>query len=131
MFCEASAEPCHVLLVEDHPDTAALMCRILERRGYRVTVATSVAEALQAAQSQPFDLVISDLRLPDGSGHDLLRGLNRDDVTLPAVALSGYGTPDDLRGSREAGFVEHLTKPVDLDRFWATIERILASRAAA
>jgi CheY-like chemotaxis protein len=74
-----------------------------------------VASALAAATSAPFDLVISDLGLPDGTGFELMREL-RDRHGLSGIALSGYGMEEDVRRSREAGFRGHLTKPVDLER---------------
>ncbi len=123
-------QPCRILLVEDHADTAAMMRRLLGRRGYAVTLATTVAEALQAATSQPFDLLISDLGLPDGSGLDLMRDLASCPARLPGIALSGYGMPDDARKSLDAGFLEHLTKPVAMERLWATIDRVLAMSLA-
>ncbi len=106
-----------------------MMQRLLTRRGYVVTLASSCAEALAAAQARSFDLVLSDLGLPDGSGLDLIGSLSQ--ITkAPAIALSGYGMPDDARKSRAAGFLEHLTKPVAVERLWATIDGVLDSCAA-
>ena len=75
--------------------------------------ATSVSGALAIAQQEPLDLVISDLGLPDGTGLDLMREL-RTRHGLRGICLSGYGMEEDLERSAEAGFIEHLTKPVDL-----------------
>ena len=121
---------CRVLLVEDHPDTAMLMRRVLARRGYDVVVAASVAEAREALQIASFDLMLSDLKLPDGSGLDLARDLSTHPGKLPAIALSGHATTDDVRESIEAGFFAHLAKPVDIDKLWAVMDSMLASRAA-
>ena len=94
-----------------------------------MTVATTCAEALAAARPNAFDLIVSDLGLPDGSGLDLVGPLSQ--VTkAPAIALSGYGMPDDARKSLAAGFLVHLTKPIAVERLWATIDGILASCAA-
>ena len=71
----------------------------------------TVAAALAAAAHETFDLVISDLGLPDGSGVEMMRVL-RDRHGLRGVALSGYGTDEDLQRTREAGFVMHLVKPI-------------------
>ena len=120
--------PCRLLLVEDHADTGTMMRRLLARRGYQVTLATNCAEAMAAAEAQPFDVILSDLGLPDGSGLDLVGPLSRL-TKSPAIALSGYGMPDDARKSTEAGFVVHLTKPVAVERLWATLDRVMASRA--
>jgi CheY-like chemotaxis protein len=125
-----SQPPCHVLLVEDHEDTALMMRRLLVRRGYAVTLATTLAEAMDAVNSRPFDLLLSDLGLPDGSGLDLMRALSLRSPKLPAIALSGYGMPDDVRKSLEVGFLAHLSKPVAVERLWATIEQAVAACAA-
>ncbi len=102
-----------ILLVEDHSDTARLLSRVLTSWGYKVRVAQSVASALESAAAAPFDLLISDLGLPDGSGHDLMRQLSARGP-LKGIAVSGYGMEDDQQRSREVGFLTHLTKPVDL-----------------
>lgn len=107
-----------------------MMRRLLARRGYSVTVATTLAEATHAVATERFDLLISDLGLPDGSGLDLVRQLSSRPAKLPAIALSGYGMPEDARKSLEAGFLHHLTKPVAVERLWATIDRVLDSCAA-
>ena len=97
--------------------------------------ASDVATALRVANCQPFDLLISDLGLPDGSGLELMRAL-RDAQGMNGIALSGFGTDEDVAASAAAGFAAHLTKPVDWDRLRAEIERIRpveksAARSAA
>lgn len=104
-----------VLLVEDHPDTARTMAMLLRSYGYDVRTADSINSALRAADAEPFDLLISDLGLPDGSGHDLMRRLSAQHPTK-GIAISGYGTEEDIRHSKEAGFMAHLTKPIDTDQ---------------
>ena len=119
----------HILLVEDHPDTAEAMAELLRARGYRVTLALSRGGALRAAEAimsdgqPPIDAVVSDLGLPDGSGLDLMSEL-AGRYGLPGIAVSGYGTENDLHRSREAGFAEHLTKPIHLDDLEAALQRI-------
>ena len=115
----------HVLLVEDHEDTAEAMADLLRVTGRRVTVARSVAEALAAAEAAQgeFDLVLSDVGLPDGTGHDLMRELRRR-YNLPGIALTGYGMEDDVERSREAGFARHLTKPVHIETLEAAIRQV-------
>ena len=111
-----AAWPRHILLVEDHADTAEALADLLRGRGYQVTIAGSIAEALgqaEAPEGRRIDLVVSDLGLPDGSGMDLMRELSgRHGLT--GIALSGYGMEEDVRKSHEAGFRQHLTKPVDV-----------------
>jgi len=107
--------PLRLLFVEDHPDTAETVAELLRMMGHDVSVAGTVAEALVVAQGRAvnggFDLVVSDLGLPDGSGQDLMRELVRL-YGVPGIAVSGYGMEEDVRKSREAGFSLHLTKPV-------------------
>jgi len=119
------AGPCKILLVEDHADTLRILCRLLEKWGYRVECSDSVAQALDLAARESFDILISDLGLPDGSGLDIMRQ-TKERYGLRGIALSGFGTDDDLRRSREAGFEEHLTKPVGIEGLRAALERMLS-----
>ncbi len=106
-----------ILLVDDHEDTCTGMRMILERRGYRVKTAHDVRSALELAEDYPFELLISDLGLPDGSGFDLMKELRqRRGDTIRGVALSGFGMESDIERSMEAGFEVHLIKPVNLER---------------
>jgi PAS domain S-box-containing protein len=123
----ASAGPLHILLVEDHQTTRETLTRLLARSGHRIESANCVAQALEVAAQKSFDLVISDLGLPDGDGHGLMRALRRD-FGLRGIALSGYGMQSDIEKSSEAGFVEHLTKPIDLTALEEAIQRTHASR---
>ncbi len=112
--------PLRILLVEDHPDTARIMLRLLGGANYDVEWAATMEAALAAAASRRFDLLVSDLGLPDGSGVDLMRAL-RAKYNLRGIALSGYGMEEDLQRSRDAGFAEHLTKPINLQALRAAI----------
>jgi len=115
--------PLRILLVEDHEGTLDLMTRLLRGLGHHVTTAATMTDAIAAAERQEIDLVVSDLGLPDGSGHDLMRALSaRYDVK--GIAVSGFGMDDDVRRSMESGFTQHLTKPVDLERLRTAIEKI-------
>jgi len=116
-----------ILVVEDHHDTATVLSRALKRKGFEVSTAHTVAAATELFMAQPFDLVISDIGLPDGNGIDLLNTLNPI-RRVPAIALSGYGMEHDLEKSRAAGFIEHLTKPVNWDSLCESIERVLAGQ---
>lgn len=120
----SSGQTARLLLVDDHPDTLRGLSRLLERRGYSVATANSGAEALAALRRESFDLLISDIGLPDGSGL-LLLAKARQIQPMPAIALSGYGMEADLAGSREAGFDAHLTKPVDFALLHQQVEKLL------
>jgi CheY-like chemotaxis protein len=114
-----------VLLVDDHHDTCIGMKRMLERHGYQITVAHTAQQAVEKVRTEEFDLLISDIGLPDRSGYDLMREvrLNND---LPGIALSGFGSEQDVNEAREAGFSEHLTKPVNFERLEKTIQSVLS-----
>jgi CheY-like chemotaxis protein len=118
-----------ILLVEDHPDTAELLSSLLEQRGHEVVVAGSVGDALRLAAETPFDLVVSDVGLPDATGYDLMRQLLAR-MPIRGIALSGWGRPEDIAKSRAAGFSEHLTKPVRLDALEQAIARVIDGSAA-
>jgi PAS domain S-box-containing protein len=118
-----------ILLVEDNADTAEALTVALGSSGYQVNHAPSVASALKADLTA-VDLVVSDLRLTDGDGRNLLRQL-RGRGAVTAIALSGYGADEDKQTAEEAGFFAHLTKPVELDLLTATIERALAHKRGA
>ncbi|ATC63139.1 hypothetical protein CMV30_03745 [Nibricoccus aquaticus] len=117
-----SLQKLRLLVVEDHVTTLNALLRLLRRDGHQVVAAMSVAEALAAAAENTFDLVISDLGLPDGTGTELMEKL-RASHGLRGVALSGYGMEEDLTRSAAAGFIAHLTKPVAI----AELRRVVAT----
>jgi PAS domain S-box-containing protein len=126
----ASSAPLQILIVDDHVDTSKVMKIMLERRGYQVETADSVGSAIQAGRSRPFDLLISDIGLPDGSGIDLLREFSKDQQ-IPAIALSGFGMEEDIERSRNAGFHAHLVKPVSFQSLHDIILQIFSERTEA
>jgi PAS domain S-box-containing protein len=112
----AASARVRILLVEDHKDTRATLQRYLQAAQNDVTAAGTAAQALEIAAKSKFDLVISDLGLPDeGGGLAMMRQL-RDRHGLKGIAVSGYGMDEDVAASRSVGFVHHLTKPFDLER---------------
>jgi len=117
--------PLRILLVEDHKDTLRSLKLLLTRLGHQVLSAENMTEALRISEAEEFDLLLSDIGLPDGSGLDLIRHIRRT-REVNAIAVSGYGMDEDIRRSQEAGFFEHLTKPISLDRLQEVIERIEA-----
>lgn len=112
-----------ILLVDDHPDTLKVLTRVLSRWGYRVTQAHDVRHALECAEKERFDVLVSDIGLPDGSGTEIMRKLHETYGT-PGIALSGYGTESDIRQSMEAGFEDHLIKPVSLGLLRKSLQKI-------
>ncbi len=123
-----------LLLVEDHRDTLMAMTRLLRRLGHRVTGADSVAAALAAAAGGRFDVLISDVELPDGTGLDLMRQLSAAGgdgrPPLPGIALTGYGMESDLQQTRDAGFCAHLVKPINFADLEEAIRRATAGPTA-
>jgi PAS domain S-box-containing protein len=118
-----------VLLVEDNTDTLRYLTLILQQRNYKVVPVDRVSAALAAAEEARFDLLISDIELPDGTGLELMHGLGGG-RTLPGIAMSGFGSEEDLRDSASAGFAEHLTKPIDLNRLESAIRRVTSPFAS-
>ena len=102
---------CSILVIEDHADSAALLERLLIKMGHTVAVATCVREAEVLAASRRFDLLISDVGLPDGDGCALFRTV-RSMYPVRGIAVTGYGAADDLAACRSAGFDAHLVKPI-------------------
>jgi two-component system CheB/CheR fusion protein len=120
-----------VLVVDDHQDTNESLCLLLTREGHEVRVAGSVAQALELAETFEFDVLISDIGLPDGSGTQLLESLNRKKGRLMlAIAMSGFGMEQDRERSLTAGFAEHLTKPVEFADLQRAITALVAERNA-
>ncbi len=118
-----------ILLVEDHGDTALIMRRLLSGQGHDVQIAPDVTTAMQLAGEQTFDLLLSDMGLPDGTGLEFMRALRSKGIMWPGIALSGYGQESDIQQSREAGFAAHLVKPVNLARLKDEIARVAGTAA--
>jgi len=112
-----------ILVVDDHDDTLRSMKLLLTRLGYEVLAAENMTDALHIAEEEPFDILLSDIGLPDGSGLELLKRI-REMRDVPALALSGFGMDEDIERSRDAGFSDHLTKPVSIDRLQAAIAQL-------
>jgi CheY-like chemotaxis protein len=113
-----------VLVVEDHPDSARIIARVLQSAGYSVKTAHTAAAALDLAAQEVFDIVVSDIGLPDGTGYELMQQL-RARREVKGIAMSGYGMDEDLRRSREAGFSEHLVKPILAEQIEQAIGRVM------
>ena len=118
-----------ILLVEDHEDTNRSLTRLLRRRGYHVQSAASLQGALELSGKEEFDVLISDLGLPDGSGIELMQQLGSQ-RPLFGIALTGFGMEEDIRKSRDAGFKHHLVKPIDLTKLDTLIQESATSPPA-
>ena len=123
---DSARQALKILLVDDHHDTCAALEKLLARRGHLVAVSHDVRSAMEAAVRNKFDLLISDIALPDGTGMDLMMQL-RAIANVPGIAISGFGNNGDIERSLQAGFSEHLIKPIKLDKLEAAIERALGA----
>jgi len=103
-----------ILAIEDHQDTAIVMALMLRAMGHTVVLANSVASAVDVLTREKFDLIISDIGLPDGNGVSLMHAV-RTFCDAPAIALSGYGMSEDVDRCLSAGFTKHVTKPVTVE----------------
>jgi signal transduction histidine kinase/CheY-like chemotaxis protein len=118
----AARKVMRVLLVDDHVDTNRSLTQLLRRRGYHVQAAHSVKSALELAAHERFDVLVSDIGLPDGSGVDLMQTLKAKHPIF-GIALTGFGMEEDLQRSHDGGFHHHLIKPVDLNKLDALIQQ--------
>jgi two-component system CheB/CheR fusion protein len=114
-----------VLFVEDNADTAMTTAMLLSMYGLDVTTCGTMAEALQRIGQQQFDILVSDIGLPDGNGFELIERVRAAGHGLPAIAMSGYGMEADVNKSKAAGFNVHLVKPVDISRLESSIGELI------
>jgi CheY-like chemotaxis protein len=111
-----------ILLVEDHADTRRTLSRLLSHFGHDISAAESSQRAMDFVDEKKFDVVLSDIGLPDGSGYDVIAHAKRKQL-LKGVALTGFGTDDDIQRGRDAGFDFHLTKPVDFHELRSVLDQ--------
>ena len=118
-----------IIVVEDHADTAEGLRRFLTRIGYKVYIAPDVASARALAKAVEFDVLLSDIRLPDGTGWDLMRELSRDQPHLRGIAISGFNSQEEIARSKRVGFLDHIAKPLVAEELTAAIESAVATRS--
>ena len=118
-----SGETLRILFVDDNADTAFVLSKFLTASGYVVKTAGSAAAALKLASKEPFDIIVSDIGLPDVNGYELMKQIAAY-YPIQGIAMSGYGMEEDLRKSREAGFSDHIVKPASLSQLERSIHRL-------
>lgn len=121
----SSDKSLRILIIEDHSDTLQALSNLLTHFGHEISVADDAESARKIIRSKEFDVVLADIGLPDGSGYDLIAEAKRK-RPVKAVALTGFGAPDDIARGKEAGFDFHLTKPVDFHELRAVLGQIAA-----
>ena len=125
-----TAQPAHILVVDDEPDLRTLYELTLLREGYKVDAAGSVAEAMQHLTAVRFDAVITDMRLPDGLGMEILQRIQNDQRSERCVVMTAYGSAENAVEALKAGAFDYLTKPVDLKQFRAVVASAVQQHAA-
>jgi hypothetical protein len=115
----------HILLVEDHRDSAAALARVLERNGYTVTRAQTLAEARTRCRRQLFALLLCDISLPDGDGWRFLWELREACLDVPAIAVTALSSEADKQRSLDAGYAAHVSKPIQIDGLLQVIQWVI------
>jgi DNA-binding NtrC family response regulator len=128
MVGEATAR---ILIVDDDPYFLRVLGRILSGENFQVKTAEGASQAAQILREDAFDLVISDLRLPDGDGLAILQEVRKAGREIPVVILTAYGEVDNYLEAMNAGATEYLNKPVKSDELIAVVRNCLRSRAAS
>jgi PAS domain S-box-containing protein len=118
-----------ILLVEDHLRTRATLARLLESWGHSVQQADTLAQGRQLVRSQTFDLLLTDVALPDGEGSDLMREIRETSPATAGIAMTGFDTHASSAASMEAGFLLHFTKPIATEKLKAAIEEIAKAQS--
>jgi PAS domain S-box-containing protein len=117
------AKSLRILLVEDHRDTRHTLSRLLIHFGHQISAADNTQSALEIMASQEFDAVLCDIGLPDGSGYEVISQAKRN-RPIKAIAITGFGTDEDVRRSKEAGFDFHLVKPIDFHELRNVLDQV-------
>jgi DNA-binding NtrC family response regulator len=120
-----------ILIVDDDPYFLRVLSRILTGENFQVKTAEGAIEAAQVLQEDSFDLVISDLRLPDGDGLSILQEIRKSGSEIPVVILTAYGEVDSYLEAMNAGATEYLNKPVKSEELLAVVRSCLRPRASA
>lgn len=127
----AIAPGLRILLVEDHLDTRATLARLLKSWGHSVHEAETLAQGRQLVKSQRFDLLLTDVALPDGAGSDLMREIGESSSAIPGIAITGFGAGSYAATSMEAGFLFHFTKPIATEKLKIAIDEIARTQHRA
>jgi two-component system response regulator PilR (NtrC family) len=119
----------HILVVDDERSLREFLTILLEKEGYEVTTADSVASGIEAVVKGNFDLVMCDLKLPDGSGLEVLSKAQQHQVESPFIIITAHTTPQHALEALRAGAAEYLSKPFDVDDLKLILEKLLGRGA--
>lgn len=122
------AETPKILIVDDEPSMREFLAILLDKNGYAARAAASGAEALALLQQRHFDLIISDIRMPDLSGLALLENIKQQDLSIPVVLITAYASPEDAVLAMKNGAYDYITKPFKVDDILSVIKSALGSR---
>ena len=120
-----------ILIVDDDPYFLRVLSRILSGENFQVKTAEGAAQAAQVLKENSFDIVISDLRLPDGDGLSILQQVRKSGLEVPVVILTAYGEVDSYLEAMNAGVTEYLNKPVKSEELIAVVRNCLQARATS
>ena len=124
----AAARTERVFIIEDDPGVCEVVSLLLSREGYHVGAASTVKEGLRRLAAGNFDVVITDLKLPDGTGLDVLRLIHEKDRTLPIIMMTSYSSLDSAIAALRAGADDYIIKPFDNDELLHSVERAMKER---
>ena len=119
------------LIVDDSEDTIAMLQELLKVAGANVMCATNGGDALRLAAENDFDVILSDISMPEMDGFEFLHRLRMIDgrQNTPVVAITGFGRSDDIARARTAGFYSHLTKPLNLQVLTEVLQKLAKEKA--
>jgi DNA-binding NtrC family response regulator len=124
----AAARPERLLVIDDDPGVSEVVSLLLSREGYLVETAAAVKDGLRRLAAGDFDLVVTDLKLPDGTGLDAVRLIHEKDKTLPIILMTSYSSLESAIAALRAGAVDYIIKPFDNDELLHSVERALNER---
>ncbi|MGE0547449.1 MAG: EAL domain-containing protein [Kofleriaceae bacterium] len=131
VIASASQSPRRALVADDDPEIRRAVCRTLRRVGFEVIDVDSGFKAINALESHPFDVVVSDVQMPDGGGLDLLRAVRRIDLDVPVILMTGDPSVTAAQAAVEYGAFRYLTKPLDVETFIKSVEHAARAHALA
>jgi DNA-binding response OmpR family regulator len=120
-----------VLLIDDDPGVSEVIGLLLEREGYAVSHAATLKASLERIRQPDFDLVVTDLKLPDGTGLDAIAAIRARHPRLPIVMITSYSSMESAIGALRAGAVDYVIKPFNNDEFLRAVARALRARSMA